>query len=892
MRRRIELYIDGHLADISDQGLVLFNYATTDLTRPTVVRNSYSQQVTLPATPANAAIFGGYHRPDRVTTAEGFNALQRTPFTIYDEMSQVLADGYLRLDGVQRSGEVVTGYKVTLFGGIGAFFQALSYDDNGDEMSLADLDYLGTGSPDSELDFNISANAVNDAWNRLQEGNDGVIENMWDVINFAPCYEGIPDGEFDADKGYGTLTGMGLPAQTGYSADAQGGCRVNLSEKVDMWAAKDLRSYLQRPVVSVLAMMEAFGRRATAKGFTFDYSALDFNSYFLNMWKTLPLIPSQGSFNKASGNLTDTLQYTSGNTNPAGEWALSGLSTYTGVDIRATLGFTLLWRSNNSAAQMKMVDANYQWSSVVFLQLVAFDANDTIVGSSDVTMLGPDSCTMDAEQTARIVGFAPNGSPNYTYRGTKTVYASSGWQKVNGDIFMTIAATGIKKIQLWATPYRLYGSFNGTGLIVSKYATTGISPALWTTGGTRTDTTATTLAQSATPDVLTYAQTGNVRSGALITKQMLLGGKHTPADYLISLAKTFGWMFLYDEASRKMTVMRRDDFYGIDNTIDLSERIDRSRGIDIRPLNVESKWYEFALSMADGAFAKEYRETYGVDYGIQKVDTGYGFNADAINLLEGSALRAAVSKQAHGKYWYNLLYNSAYRPVMFLNQGCTYTLYDADGGEKNFDTPALVANIITMVSYSDTYAGYDMDYAYRLELADADGKAVNGEDVLVWYNDVKTMKYFKVSDDTSAMLAANNGRPCWNLNPGNSNGIKVPTFSRYKVYFGNYVFRSLDFGTPKEVDIPGITFQPYNLYSLWWQNYLTDLLDRDSKVMTCRVRLDGLQVNQALLRNFFWYEDSLWVLNKIRNYSLTTFDTAECEFVQVRNKTNYTNGQD
>ena len=34
-----------------------------------------------------------------------------------------------------------------------------------------------------------------------------------------------------------------------------------------------------------------------------------------------------------------------------------------------------------------------------------------------------------------------------------------------------------------------------------------------------------------------------------------------------------------------------------------------------------------------------------------------------------------------------------------------------------------------------------------------------------------------------------------------------------------------------------------------------------------------------------------WVLNKISNYSLTTWDPTECEFVQVRDISNYTSGQ-
>jgi hypothetical protein len=61
--------------------------------------------------------------------------------------------------------------------------------------------------------------------------------------------------------------------------------------------------------------------------------------------------------------------------------------------------------------------------------------------------------------------------------------------------------------------------------------------------------------------------------------------------------------------------------------------------------------------------------------------------------------------------------------------------------------------------------------------------------------------------------------------------------------------------------------------------------------MTCRVDFSGMQVGQDLLRKFYWYDNSLWVLNAIRNYSLTTYDPVECEFVQVQDKSNYLNGQ-
>ena len=105
--------------------------------------------------------------------------------------------------------------------------------------------------------------------------------------------------------------------------------------------------------------------------------------------------------------------------------------------------------------------------------------------------------------------------------------------------------------------------------------------------------------------------------------------------------------------------------------------------------------------------------------------------------------------------------------------------------------------------------------------------------------------------------------------------------------------RSLDYGTPKAVDLPGVTFDASlgSMYLRSWKAYLTDLLDMDTKVMRCRVDLGGLQVGPELLRRFWYYDGAYWVLNKITNYSLTTWDPVECEFIQVRDMAHYYNGQ-
>jgi hypothetical protein len=106
------------------------------------------------------------------------------------------------------------------------------------------------------------------------------------------------------------------------------------------------------------------------------------------------------------------------------------------------------------------------------------------------------------------------------------------------------------------------------------------------------------------------------------------------------------------------------------------------------------------------------------------------------------------------------------------------------------------------------------------------------------------------------------------------------------------VLQSLDFGLPAELDIPYIDYEAnVTIYAKRWGNYLRDRLSAATKVMRCKADLRGLQVGQPLLGRFWWYDGALWVLNKITNHSLTTWDLTECEFVQVQDKDNYINGQ-
>ena len=925
MRRKIELYIAGALADLSDQGLVLFNYAMTDLTKPTAVKNSYSKTVTLPGTPANDAIFSHAYRVDRAWEAEQFNPLTRTPFDIYDERGEILQSGYLKLDKVTRKGRTHS-YTVSLYGGFGAFIYALMYDEEGNKRTLADLSYL-TGASD-ELDFNITKANVQAAWNRLGT-TPQTYDSKWDVINFAPAYNGIPDGDFSADKGVAYYYEMGVAetyTEDGVTYSANNSrILVNLARSYDEWAVKDLRCYLQRPVLSMRAFMVAVQTWATANGYTLDYSDIP-GTLLRNVWKTLPMLPSIGSFASESGSLSVSYSY---GTTTSGD-RLSGYASLSAVtaamQVTAKLNScALIFRVGSSQGnpvytkhRMRVAAQTNQamdYHTVVFVQLLGYNGN-TLLAASPVQCLA-DSEVKEKWSTPQGVaercGFSPFSGTEYesAIRSFETPFlASDGegfmyYSYING---MEVSGGAINRVRLAVKCYTILGRYNWRNYYgqISYYnytfisaTETGMKPTLYESTeyyGTTPQSFATTGTDwmSAPSVSATYTTTGALRSGALIEKRKLLASKHTPADYLLSLAKQFGWVFKYEEKEKKLTILRRNTFYSggySSGIIDLSARVDRGKDIEVTPLYAGSRIYEFAPEMAEGHFAKEYADLYGFGYGIQRVNTGYEFDSKAEDLLDGFVFRGAASVMENGPYWCYLGETGSVRPSVFVDVGHTYTLWAADG--TNIERPIPLLPIGHAVTYYNTvFTGYDADYCFKLDLHDAEGKGVDGEDILVFYNFKQNYAGgFHLTDDTAEMLSFNGGKPCWHLDGGSAYSLSIPQFSRYLIDTGGAMY-SLDFGTPKEVYAPALRFDDESsLYVRYWQAYLRDLLHRDTKVLKCRVHLDGLQVGHDLLRRFFWYEGAYWVLNKISNYSLTTWDPTECEFVQVRSIGNYIEGQ-
>lgn len=914
MRRKISLYLADNLVDLDDQSLILFNYTMEDLLNPTIVKNSYSHQVTIKGTPNNNRLFGDIFRLDRVVSYNGgtlgtdFNPSRKTPFVIYNEMNEILESGYCKLDSVSRKkGEIE--YQVSLFGGLGSFLYSLAYDAEGNKRSLASLDYLGTDNTDTELDFTINADSVAEAWNI--DPWEGDIDSIWKVINFAPAYNGIPEGKFDADKALVVPTQVGLQDTIdGYTLKS-GYAMVNLSQKYDEWSVKDLRSYLQRPVFSMRAFLEAIKKPLNNGGYVVNMPFLeksDFNPYG-RLWMTLPLISSIGTTKQTSGDLTLTFSSSATTNHQIGRFTIGGSVPFgtkvtTNVNVKlqySVTGATYASLLRSSSKNVGIDTLGKQ--SVIFLQLVAHGSDDSIIGGSRVKSIfswqrtSPSAMANTCGYIPPFVNgdetFEPNSISESTFNKVGSVYQFAQ------ELGFSVEAQDVSYYELHVTTYVIttYIYFGGESSSGKAYRITGVSggsnslATLYRDYDTAFVPSSAKIVQGDNPNSITYTSAESLRSGAHITKSMLLSTSESPADYLLSFCKIFGLHILFDKSNNEITIIDRNDLYQ-DETIDLTRRVDISRTIDIIPFVFTSKWYDFKLEGVGGAFFDEYKSVHGFDYGIQRINTGYDFNAETKNLLEGNVFKNAATILDKSKYYTTIKVGGQFRPSVFLDQGHTYTLWNAAG--ETLDTPVPVPPYSAVIDYLNEYGnpGYDVEFARKMEFRSRDGKPVDATNVLMFWEGYNTYEYFNLSDDVPAMDLLNEGVPCWILNPGSSAGLRIPIFQRY-VYGREWTIKnSLDFGVPSEMDIPQIRYkEDSTIYSKFWKNYLRDRYDVNTKVMTCRVNFGGLQVGQELLRKFFWFDNSLWVLNRISNYSLTTYDPVECEFVQVQDKNNYLNGQ-
>ena len=92
----------------------------------------------------------------------------------------------------------------------------------------------------------------------------------------------------------------------------------------------------------------------------------------------------------------------------------------------------------------------------------------------------------------------------------------------------------------------------------------------------------------------------------------------------------------------------------------------------------------------------------------------------------------------------------------------------------------------------------------------------------------------------------------------------------------------INFGAPRELyfSLPsGEEYPNTNLFSGFWFDYVAEITDKDSKLLTAFVKLTELDIANLNFSRLIYIDGALWRLNKIIDFN--TQDTTRCEFLRV-----------
>lgn len=404
-------------------------------------------------------------------------------------------------------------------------------------------------------------------------------------------------------------------------------------------------------------------------------------------------------------------------------------------------------------------------------------------------------------------------------------------------------------------------------------------------------------------------------SGTKIRKKDYLSTEKTPCDYLTSYAKMFGLYFWSDPGERPsdevkypkgvIHLLTRDSFYDRVNIVDLEKRIDRNKDIKITPSVATTKWVEFGIEQVESEAAADYQKTYGQIYGNKRANTGFNFNSDTEQLLPEFAFRSGIEVLETNKFF-------SFTPG-YLYNGFSYNLYMV-GADGEYETTEIEIPVSSIPNIALGKNGWlRTDSFPKLQFHSADNESVDGEDVLVFFEGTSypyeqiydTGKYY-ITDDLAEMQALNDGNPCWiysaddfTVDNYNSLGVigpkrirytlqTLPVFRRTLPGANGYLIHTLDMGKTNMTFVRN-TFvsDDSSIYDKCWKRYINDMYDIDSRILSCYVRLDGMN-RSDIMRKFYWFDNSLWRVNSIKDWDFSGYETVKMDFVKVQDVENFT----
>lgn len=916
----IRLYIAGRLVEFDKDIDIYYNFTETDISNPLVIKNSFTKTITVPGTQNNDAIFGHIWKLDRLQQYNGleggvyFNPSYRVPFILYIG-SNIYQRGYVKLQKINSTlGD--HSYEIGLFGGIFSFLYNLATNwETGESKTFADMKFSLPGGQEADLDIVIDKETVRSAW----VGNG----SKYDIINFAPTNSGLPDN-FDAGKAIMNFHGLsGFTGTSGSYTTYEGWALASLPDSLTGEEVKDFRSYLQTPVLRVKSIFDAICDRENNRGdmdtgYDVELDEDWFNEnnpYYYDTWMTLPNINTIKFAEDNSVDPRGPISYSYTRIYKANKYQYNNSSiTYTipvssadlGYNKKIKISFKLAVEAPGvpaSATTLHLVNSHliynrgYSYINSINAWGVQAYASTLRPGSAGNTVLS-------ASPTAWLWE-VPSDGWNFTYeraiskkRYTPEIdmgyidFKNGVFRRTTGNTFVydheielncdLREGTNYINIDIQRCDYfgpstnnYLYWEWDSRSNVAFEYSFPVTSPKPF---------------QDSLCSVVTSSPTSFI-TGKKISKKELLNLDFTPGDWLVSYCKTFGLYLYQDVDTNTVHIMPRGKYYLRNEVKNIEGDIDRAKEISINPLYMDHGYYTMTAPLEKSKLSEDYKTTYDVDYGCKVIKTGYEFEMNKKELVD-TKFQGVVCGNDNGIYYFQPN-SQGVHPYMY--NGVTYNLYK-NGSYLDDTTEMTIGKLQFLTNFYPYIQGQTYTDALPLPcFMGTDKKALKTPGVLLFKTGNMTIPSgynFNLTDDVTAMTNLND-KPCWIMTTSEYDNYNtrisykltsIPIYSRYLLDNGVITY-SLDFGDPRNIYIPGVqNNSDACVYHRFFEDYFTDLYDVNTKVVTAYVRGS---FNQDSLRCFYYFDNTLWRINKIIDHIPGGEGTTKIEFIKVQDLSSY-----
>ena len=94
----------------------------------------------------------------------------------------------------------------------------------------------------------------------------------------------------------------------------------------------------------------------------------------------------------------------------------------------------------------------------------------------------------------------------------------------------------------------------------------------------------------------------------------------------------------------------------------------------------------------------------------------------------------------------------------------------------------------------------------------------------------------------------------------------------------------INFGAPKEVYFDTTTYPTTNLFNAYYSDYMAEITDKDSKLLTCNILLNAVDVLNLNFGKLVMIDNQLFRINKIEGYNSIDYKTSKIELLKVITK--------